>query len=714
MKPFNILMLSIHGLIRGRDLELGRDADTGGQTLYVVELARALAALPEVARVDLMTRRVTDAQLSPDYAQPVEVLGSRARIVRIDAGPEGYLRKEALWDHLDSFADNALAYLRAEGALPDIVHSHYADAGYVGTRLANLLGVPLVHTGHSLGRVKRRRLIASGMKRDAIEARYNMARRVEAEEQTLGSAALVIASTDNEVEAQYGLYDYYQPEQMRVIPPGTDLQRFMPPDGSESQAPIAAELARFLRVPDKPMILALSRPDERKNLGTLLRAYGESAALQALANLVVVAGNRDDIRDLDNGAQGVLGELLQDVDRYDLYGKVAYPKHHRRDEVPVLYRLAAASGGVFVNPALTEPFGLTLIEAAASGLPIVATADGGPKDIVANCRNGYLVDPLSPEDMAAALRTVLEDRENWARLAAEGLQGVQRHYAWPAHARTYLDAIQPLLADRRPLRAPAVRRAGLYHDRAIFTDLDQNLLGDPESLAEFVGVVRAHRKCASFGIATGRSLESALKVMRKAGIPMPDVLITSLGGAIHFAPEYAMDLAWMRHIDHLWSPAAVRAVLDALPGLKRQPQPEQGRFKISYYIDPQIAPPLEEITRLLHQAEQTVNATLSFGQFLDVLPVRASKGFAVRWFADQWGVPLEQILVAGGSGADEDMMRGNTLAVVVANRHNAELRTLPEAARIHFAQAGYARGILEAIAHYDFYRSCRAPAAEAA
>lgn len=714
MKPLNILMLSIHGLIRGRDLELGRDADTGGQTLYVVELARALAALPEVARVDLMTRRVTDAQLSPDYAQPVEVLGSRARIVRIDAGPEGYLRKEALWDHLDSFADNALAYLRAEGALPDIVHSHYADAGYVGTRLANLLGVPLVHTGHSLGRVKRRRLIASGMKRDAIEARYNMARRVEAEEQTLGSAALVIASTDNEVEAQYGLYDYYQPEQMRVIPPGTDLQRFMPPDGSESQAPIAAELARFLRVPDKPMILALSRPDERKNLGTLLRAYGESAALQALANLVVVAGNRDDIRDLDNGAQGVLGELLQDVDRYDLYGKVAYPKHHRRDEVPVLYRLAAASGGVFVNPALTEPFGLTLIEAAASGLPIVATADGGPKDIVANCRNGYLVDPLSPEDMAAALRTVLEDRENWARLAAEGLQGVQRHYAWPAHARTYLDAIQPLLADRRPLRAPAVRRAGLYHDRAIFTDLDQNLLGDPESLAEFVGVVRAHRKCASFGIATGRSLESALKVMRKAGIPMPDVLITSLGGAIHFAPEYAMDLAWMRHIDHLWSPAAVRAVLDALPGLKRQPQPEQGRFKISYYIDPQIAPPLEEITRLLHQAEQTVNATLSFGQFLDVLPVRASKGFAVRWFADQWGVPLEQILVAGGSGADEDMMRGNTLAVVVANRHNAELRTLPEAARIYFAQAGYARGILEAIAHYDFYRSCRAPAAEAA
>jgi sucrose-phosphate synthase len=253
----------------------------------------------------------------------------------------------------------------------------------------------------------------------------------------------------------------------------------------------------------------------------------------------------------------------------------------------------------------------------------------------------------------------------------------------------------------------------LYHDRAIFTDLDQNLLGDPASLAEFIKVVREHRKCASFGIATGRSLESALKVMRRFAIPMPDVLITSLGAEIHFAPEYAIDQAWTRHIDHLWTPATVRAILDELPGLTRQSKEDQGRFKISYFIDPRIAPSLEEINRLLHQGDQTVNVTLSFGQFLDVLPIRASKGFAVRWFADQWGVPLEQILVAGGSGSDQDMMRGNTLAVVVANRHNDELRALAEVERIYFAQAGYARGILEAIDYYDFYRACQVPPREA-
>jgi sucrose-phosphate synthase len=713
-KGLYLLLVSVHGLIRGPDLELGRDADTGGQTLYVVELARALAELPGVARVDLMTRRVADPQVAPDYALPIESLGPKARIVRIDAGPEGYIRKEELWDHLDSFADNALAFLRNEGRTPDIVHSHYADAGYVGTRLANLLGVPLVHTGHSLGRVKRRRLIASGVKRDVIETRYHMARRVEAEELTLGSASLVIASTANEIEEQYGLYDHYQPEQMQVIPPGTDLQRFVPPIGDEQDTPIATQVARFLTDPAKPMILALSRPDERKNIATLVRAYGESPELQALANLVVVAGNRDDIRDLDSGAQTVLGDLLLDIDRYDLYGKVAYPKHHRRDEVPVLYRLAAASHGVFVNPALTEPFGLTLIEAAASSLPIVATSDGGPQDIIGNCQNGYLIDPLNAEEMAAALLKVLQDPDTWTTLAQAGLRGVQQFYSWQAHATRYLAAVTPLLEQGGPARKPPARRPMLYHDRAIFTDLDQNLLGDPDSLNEFVRVVREHRKCASFGIVTGRSLESALKVMRRYGIPVPDVLITSLGTEIHFAPEYAVDQAWSRHINHLWTPVAVRAILDELPGLQRQPKEDQGRYKVSYYIDPQVAPSLEEINRLLNQGDQTVNVTLSFGQFLDVLPIRASKGFAVRWFADQWGIPLEHILAAGGSGADMDMMRGNTLAVVVANRHNDELRALAEVERIYFAQAGYARGILEAIDYYDFYSACRVPPVEAA
>jgi sucrose-phosphate synthase len=705
-----ILLISIHGLIRGHELELGRDADTGGQCKYVLELMHALEERPEIERVDLLTRKVVDPELSAEYAQSVEVLSDAARIVRLEAGPEGYLRKEDLWDHLDNFVDNALTYLHESGRIPDIIHSHYADGGYVASRLANHLGVPLVHTGHSLGRVKRRRLLATGMKRDEIESRYHMGRRTHAEEDTLAAADVVITSTHNEIEEQYGLYDHYQPQRMVVIPPGTDLKRFQPPRGDERETSIARGLARFLEDPEKQMILALSRPDERKNIRTLIEAYGESPELQRISNLVIVAGNREDIREMESGPRFVLTDILLTIDHYDLHGKVAYPKHHQADDVPLLYRLAAASRGVFVNPALTEPFGLTLLEAAASGLPVVATEDGGPSDIIGHCNNGLLIDPLDKKAMAATMLTILKDDAGWEQMSRNGLKGVQAHYSWQAHAATYISTIHPLLERRTPLpRARVRRRQMLYHDRAVFTDLDQNLLGDTESLAEFIDFVRRNRKCANFGIATGRRLESALKIMKRYGIPQPDVLITSVGTEIYYAPELTADTAWPRHIDHLWTPGMVRQVLSDIEGLKLQPKSEQSRFKISYYYDRRKAPGLEEIQTLLHQADQTVNAYISFGQYLDIIPIRASKGFALRYFAHQHDIPLEHILAAGGSGTDEDMMRGNTLAVVVANRHDEELSHLADVGPIYFARSAYARGILEAIDHYDFYGECRLP-----
>jgi len=705
-----IVLISIHGLIRGENLELGRDADTGGQTKYVVELARALGEWPEVGRVDLLTRRVLDPEIDDDYAQERESLAEKVQIVRIECGEEGYIPKEQLWDSLENFSDNALSYINDQSQLPDIIHSHYADAGYVGTLISNQLEIPLVHTGHSLGRSKRRQLLASGLKSGAIEHRYNMARRIEAEEATLGVAELVITSTHQEIDEQYGLYDYYQPDQMRVVPPGTDLTTFFPPQGDERHYPIAKAVYRFLHEPEKPIILALSRPDPRKNITSLIEAYGESTELQNEANLVIIAGNRDDIRDMDSGSQEVLTEILLTIDQYNLYGKVAYPKHHQPDEVSALYRLATLSKGVFVNPALTEPFGLTLIEAAASGLPIVATEDGGPRDIIDNCSNGYLIDPLDKPAMAVTLMRVIEEKDKWDTLSANGIKGVRKHYSWQAHAVNYLKVLQPLIEQTEPIpRMCLSRRPMLYHDRAIFTDLDQNLLGDPDSLDTLVNIIRSNRKCTSFGIATGRRLDSALNVIRRNRIPMPDVLITSLGTEIHYTPNLTRDTAWINHIDHMWNAKAVRRILAEIPGLRLQAKSEQSRFKISCFIDPAEAPDVSEINRLLLQQEQTVNIFFSFGQYLDIVPIRASKGLALRWFAEQWDISLEHMLTAGGSGADEDMMRGNTLAVVVANRHEEELSELTDIESIFFAETPFASGIMEAIDHYDFLRACQVP-----
>ncbi|MCU7845360.1 MAG: HAD-IIB family hydrolase [Candidatus Thiodiazotropha sp. (ex Monitilora ramsayi)] len=705
-----ICLISVHGLIRGHDLELGRDADTGGQTKYVADLARALAEREDVSQVDLVTRRVIDPNISDDYAAPVEMLSGNARVVRVDAGPDGYLQKEELWDHLDSFMDNLLAWLNEQPRMPDIIHSHYADAGYVGVRLSHLLGLPLVHTGHSLGRDKRKRLIAKGLSRKEINLRYNIERRIDAEEEVLANADLVITSTHNEIEEQYGLYNYYQPDRMAVIPPGTDLTQFHPPNDASEQFKFRKAIERFLNNPNKPMILSLSRADERKNIQTLVEAYGESSQLQKAANLVIIAGNRDDIREMESGPQGVMTELLMLIDLYDLYGHVAIPKRHLADEVSEIYRIAAQSKGVFINPALTEPFGLTLLEAAASGLPLVATENGGPVDIIGNCKNGLLVDPLDKEAITQSLLNILHDNDHWTAYSRNGLVGVRKHYSWEAHAAKYMESVLPLPAghDKTPMQMP-MHVKHRSRDRAIFTDLDQNLLGNPKGLKQFIEVVRKNRKCATFGIATGRRLDAALTILKKYGIPLPDVLISSLGTKVHYSQELTEDDFWSEHIDHLWQPKRVRRVLSELPGITPQEKKEQSFFKIAYHYDPNKAPSVDEINTLLHKEDLTCNVIHAFGQYLDILPSRASKGQALRYVAQRWEIPLENILVAGGSGADEDMMRGNTLAVVVANRHHEELSHMVDVDRIYFANQAHALGILEAIDHYDFFNTCEVP-----
>jgi len=714
-----ILLISVHGLIRGDNLELGRDADTGGQTKYVVELARALAEHPQVARVDLVTRLVNDPKVSPDYAQPIEPLSDKAQIVRLTCGPRRYLRKEVLWPHLDQFADDLLRHLRQVGRLPDVIHTHYADAGYVGCRVAGWLGVPLVHTGHSLGRVKQQRLLEQGTKPEAIEDHFHIATRIEAEETTLASAALIIASTHQEVTQQYGIYDQYQPKRMVVIPPGVVLERFYPISADWQEPAIYDDLKRFLKDPEKPIIMALSRPAMRKNVARLVKAYGEDPELRQLANLVLVLGNRDDVTAMEAGPRQVMVEIFQLVDRYDLYGHVAYPKHHAADDVPELYRLLAKTKGVFINPALTEPFGLTLIEATACGVPIIATADGGPRDILAACDNGLLIDPLNIQEMQNALRTALGDRAQWQTWSDNGLRNVRQHFSWSSHVETYLEhvmqlpkrRVQPLLSPL--IKAPAPDQPGWNvpyanrlptADRFLICEIDNTLLGDQDALQTLIERLNRDGSTTGVGIATGRSLNSAMEMLEEWRFPLPDVLITAAGSEIYYGPQVVPDTNWQRHISYRWQARAIREAMAELPGVELQPDDAQGRYKVSYFIDEEKSLSFREIMRHLRRNRLHVKGIYSHDMYLDLLPIRASKGDALRYCALKWGLPIKRFLVAGASGNDESMLAGNTLGVVVGN-HSKELAKLKSYPQIYFAQGEYAWGILEALDHYDFFGS---------
>ena len=383
-----IQMFSIHGLLRSTNLEMGRDADTGGQIKYVIELANALSRSSKVRRVDLFTRLIADKNVSEDYSNPLEVVNEKFRIVRIQCGGRKYIRKELLWPHLDEFIDKTVKFIKSNKAVPDIVHGHYADAGYVAMQLSEIFAIPFVFTGHSLGNPKKQKLLNDEMKEDDIIKRYKIDRRIATEESILKEAELIIASTNQEVEEQYGMYDNKSIPEYRVVPPGIDIEKFYPyyhdmvqeiprdEMAIHAHASVLQELNRFFLQPDKSLILALCRPDKRKNIAGLIEAFGEDLELQAMANLAIFAGIRKDIHSKEENEREVLTEMLLLMDKYDLYGKMAIPKKHDFElEVPELYRIASEKRGVFVNIALTEPFGLTLLEASASGLPILATDD---------------------------------------------------------------------------------------------------------------------------------------------------------------------------------------------------------------------------------------------------------------------------------------------------------------------------------------------------
>lgn len=709
-----ILLISMHGLIRGDQLELGVDADTGGQCTYVLELAKALAKESQVGQVDLLTRLIDDKSVSTDYGQAQEVLSDKAKIIRLPCGPKRYLRKESLWPHLDQMVDKCLHYLRQQGRLPDVIHSHYADAGYVGRQLSMLLGIPLIHTGHSLGLPKRQRLLSSGRKFSAIEKQFNFERRIAEEEALLRDAALIVTSTRQEIELQYGMYTHLDGTRFRVIPPGTNTKRFSPAGRRPIAPSVENCISRFLEQPKKPMILCICRPEVRKNIKGLLNAYGQNPALQARANLVLVAGSREDIRQLDHAQQAVLSELLIDIDAYDLWGKVAIPKHLPQEDIPELYRMAAKSHGVFINAAFTEPFGLTLLEAAASGLPTIAPDDGGPRDILANCHNGLLTNTLDCQAIAESLLSALSDKKRWQTWARNGKQNINRHYTWEGHVAKYLKEVRHLQhKHKKNLRK---QRIALHQgtstmplaEHAFISDIDNTLLGHREGQTHLVDWLRNNAGEAVFGIATGRPLESAVDILRKNRIPIPDVLITSVGSEIHYGARQTPDTGWSNHIRHLWRRDDVLCALKEIPGLVLQSADNQREFKISYLVTPDLMPGVDAIKQHLHRHHLHAQVIYSHDEFLDILPIRASKGHAIRYLAYKWGLPLHRFLVAGDSGNDIEMLSGDTMAVVVGN-HSHELAELKGQQKIYFAKAHFAHGILEGMAHYQFGKNTHAP-----
>lgn len=717
MNGYYIQLFSPHGLIRYQDPEIGRDKDTGGQVKYVLEMLEALSQHPKVRKVDLFTRRIADKRVSSSYEKEIEQVNDKARIVRITCGGNTYRPKETLWDYLDEFVDKTLRFIEEGSDFPDVVHGHYADGNYLAAQISEIYGIPYLATGHSLGRNKKQLLLDSGMTAEKINEKFSIEQRIEVEEMMLEAADIIIVSTQHIIKTQYAQYNNISSARFEVIPPGVNNDVFypfyrqdmpgfkMPIEKEQAVFRVNSDIDRFLFNPAKPLILSIGRADKRKNFETIIQCYGQDKELQAMANLAIFAGVRKDISQMPADEKDILTNLLLLLDKYDLYGKMALPKKNDpKLDVPEIYRLAARKRGVFVNATPGENFGLTIVEAAACGLPVIASPTGGPKEILETCNNGILLDVENPQNIADALKKIIADEALWQTYSGNGIVATDRHYSWDNFAERYIQVIDDLF-ERRPVEESTFMHKTAYGKKLsnaslfVISDLDGTLVegADTAGLPAFTQWIKQQEAKVVFGIASGRNRHITLEALQQYDLPQPDILICSAGSEIFYTDKFIPDKGWESHIDYQWKRKELQHALEQFPGIRLQENDAQWRFKLSYYVNNTFTDDdMADLYKFMDDHKLRARLLLTDNQFLDFLPFRASKGSAVRYLSYKWKIPLEKFITAGNGGNDRDMLNGKTKGIVVAN-HSPELADLRKNKSIYFTKAPTATGVLEGI-----------------
>lgn len=284
------------------------------------------------------------------------------------------------------------------------------------------------------------------------------------------------------------------------------------------------------------------------------------------------------------------------------------------------------------------------------------------------------------------------------------MTNVKKHYTWKAHVDSYLIEIEKIAGTRKDeekVFAPVGRKL-LDVEKLIVSDIDHTLLGDDIELKKFISLINNQDLKVGFAVATGRTVDSAISVLKENKVPSPDIIISSVGAEIYYNYQSKLiySTGWGAHIGHQWNREKIRQLLSSLKFLQYQEEATQRKYKISYYTS-DIPKNIEKVKSTLIKNKLKANVIFSHGQYLDILPYRASKGKAIRYLAYRWNIPYEKILVAGDSGNDSEMLKGDLLGVVVAN-YSSELEELKGQNRIYFAKRNYAGGIIDGIEHYHF------------
>ena len=482
---FNVVILSPHGYF-GQANVLGMP-DTGGQVVYILDQVRALEnemllrikqqGLDITPEILVVTRLIPDAQGTTCNQRIEKISGSQhSRILRVPFRTEnGILRSWVsrfdVWPYLERFSEDASNEITAElQGQPDLIIGNYSDGNLVASLIAHKQGITQCNIAHALEKTK---YPDSDIYWKNFEEKYHFSCQFTADLIAMNHADFIITSTYQEIAGskdtvgQYeshtaftlpGLYrvvhgiDVFDPK-FNIVSPGADMNIYFP--YTEKQHRLTAlhgSIEELLFSPDqtaehtgvlndrkKPIIFSMARLDRVKNITGLVEWFGKNSRLRELVNLVVVAGDIDPSKSKDREEVDEIEKMHSLIKQYNLNGQIrwicAQKNRVRNGE---LYRYIADTKGAFVQPAVYEAFGLTVVESMTCGLPTFATCHGGPAEIIVDGVSGFHIDPYHGDAASELLADFFErckkDPTYWDKISNGGLQRIYERYTWKIYA----------------------------------------------------------------------------------------------------------------------------------------------------------------------------------------------------------------------------------------------------------------------------------------
>lgn len=481
-----VVLVSPHGWF-GQDNVLGRP-DTGGQVVYILDQAKALERYLEKdlersgfrvePKILIVTRLIPENEETTSNQRLEKVRNTKnTYILRVPFRYKDrrivphWISRFRIWPYLDRFAVDAKMEVLAElNGRPDLIVGNYSDGNLVAALLSKSMGVIQCNIAHALEKPK---YLFSDLYWENFEEEYHFSVQFLADMISMNLANFIITSTRQEITGttnSIGQYESYQfftmPGLMKVInginlfhprfnviPPGVDSDTFFPyNERKRRKARHTKALDELLfeaenqdccgRLDDPglPPIFSIARLDRIKNLTGLVEAFARDRQLMEEANMVIIASTLNPERSKDAEEAAEIRKMHALIDQYELHGRLRWiGKFLSPKDAGEVYRIMADRRGVFVQPALFEAFGLTILEAMHSGLPVFATEFGGPQEIIEDGRSGFLVNPTAYEHMTRKICEFITaakaDPGHWDKFSRKGMERARRHFTWDLYCQ---------------------------------------------------------------------------------------------------------------------------------------------------------------------------------------------------------------------------------------------------------------------------------------